>query len=479
MSRDSGVAVDGADGGLVRPLVAFSAPVTLANLLQVGYTLADTYWVGRLGTPAVSALGFSWAIVFAVLGLAAGLNVAGSVLVARYAGADDPDRVDRVAGQTIGFVAAVSLVIAVGGFVATPTLLGLVGASPGTKSFRLAASYTRIAFLGTPFVFGLYVYQGLLRGWGDSQTPLYVVGGSVLLNVLADPVLILGFRDNVVFDGLGLVALERSLFALTGFAGLGVEGAAIATVVSRGMGAAVGLGLLLSGRVGVSPSLSQFYPRVAIMRRLVRLGVPASLEQTTGALGVAAITALAATTGQEAVAAYSIGNRVVALALLPAVGVAAGTQTFVGQVLGADRPDRADRVVTTASALLVGYLAVVSAVTITFAEPIASTLITGDAAVAVVDLSGEYLRIVGLTLAFVGVFRTLKGAVRGAGSTTMAMAAAVGLEFFLRVPAAYLLVAWRGEPSGVWLGIAVSNVLACLLAIGWIRRRTWTDGADR
>jgi len=476
MSRDSSYAVDAVDGGVLKPLLALSGPIALANLLQVGYTLTDTFWVGRLGGPAVSALGFSWAIVFAVLSLAGGFNVAGSVLVARHRGADDPARVDRVAGQTVAFVGGVALLIAAAGYLATPTLLALVGATPGSEVYRMATAYTRVGFLGTPFVFGLYVYQGLLRGWGDSRTPLYVVGGSVVLNVLVDPFFVLGFRNNVLLGALGLSAVERSLYAVTGFGGLGVEGAAVATVVSRGLGAAVAVGLLLSGRVGVNPSPSAFVPRRAVVVRLVRLGVPASVEQATHAVGVAVLTALVATAGDPAVAAYSIGNRVLALLLLPTVAVAAGTQTMVGQRLGAERSDRVTRVVGTAAGALGGYLVIASAVTILLAEPIVSVLVTGDGSAAVVAHGAAYLRIVGVTFAFVGVFRVLKGAFRGGGATTAAMVASVASLVLLRVPAAYALVHWFGAAAGgVWYGIAFSNVAICLLAAAWFRRGTWAD----
>lgn len=475
MSRESKYAIDATDGSVLKQLISLSVPIALANLLQVGYNLADTFWVGRLGQPAVSALGFSWAIVFLVVSLAGGFNVAGSVLVAQYTGAGDHDRADHIAGQSIAFIGVLSLLFAVGGYVTTPTLLTLVGAAPETEAYRLAVTYTRIGFLGTPFVFGLYVYQGLLRGWGDSRTPMYIVAGSVVLNVLIDPFFVLGFRNNLIFEVFGLGSLERELYAATGFAGFGVEGAAIATVLARGLGAVAGIGLLLSGRVGLAPTLADFRPRREVVTKLVRVGVPASVELSTRSLGVAVLTALVAIASQEAVAAYSIGNRILALVFLPAVGLASGMETVVGQNLGAEQRGRVKRVVFTAAMALTAVLVLVSTVTIIFAEAITSLFISGENSAVVVTHGASYLRIVSVTFVFVGVFRVLQGAFRGSGSTTVAMGFSLGTMFVLRIPLAYGFLKWSDTGvKSVWYAIAASNIVVCLFAVGWFQRETWT-----
>ena len=128
--RDRSVNVT--DGALLKPLVVLSVPIVLTNLLQVGYNLADTFWVGRLGQPAVSALSFSWAIVFLVISLSLGFSIAGTVLVAQNKGAGNTGRVCHVAGQTIPLVVAVSMLFSVFWYLVALTLLLLVGAVPGT-----------------------------------------------------------------------------------------------------------------------------------------------------------------------------------------------------------------------------------------------------------------------------------------------------------------------------------------------------------
>ena len=147
------------DGELLKPLVVLSLPIVLSQMLQVGYNLADTFWVGRLGQEAVSALSYSWPLVFLMISVAGGFTVAGTVLVAQNKGAGNDDRVNYAAGQTIAFVVVVAAVFSVLGYVFTPSLVSLVGATPGTVEYALSVEYTRTIFLGVVFMFGFFIFQ--------------------------------------------------------------------------------------------------------------------------------------------------------------------------------------------------------------------------------------------------------------------------------------------------------------------------------
>ncbi|MCQ4332513.1 MATE family efflux transporter [Natronomonas sp. F2-12] len=468
-------AVNVTDGALIRPLIVLSIPIVLTNLLQVGYNLADTFWVGRLGQPAVAALSFSWAIVFLIISLSLGFSVAGTVLVAQNKGAGRLERVSHVAGQTVSVVVGVSVLFSIVGFALAPTLLELVGATPGSKAYRLALEYTRTMFVGIPFVFGFFVFQSLLQGWGDTRTPLYLMTFGVALNVLLDPFFILGFQDNVVFAWTGLAGVETTLYGLTGFEGFGVQGAAFATILSRGIGAVIGIWLLLSGSVGIELSLSDFRPRFGTVRDLFRIGAPASIEISTSALSVTILTALVAIAGSDAVAAYGIGSRITSIVVLPALGVARGVETVVGQNLGAGYVDRARRGVIAAVGLIAGALSLFSVGIYLLADPIIGVFIDGTGAAIVTDIGGGYLRIVGSSYVFLGVFYVFQGGYRGSGNTRMAMVFAfVGFIVFRSVFAYALAVPGGLEATGIWYGEAIANLLMALLVGGYFLRGTWT-----
>lgn len=469
--------VDLVGGALLKPLLVLSLPIVLSNLLQVGYNLADTFWVGRLGENAVTALGFAWPLVFLMISVGGGFSVAGSVLVAQHKGAGNEEETDHVAGQTLAFTVIVAAVFSAVGFVLAPTLLPLVGTVPGSEVHRLAVEYTRTVFLGVPFVFGFFIFQSLLRGWGDTRTPLYLMAFGVALNVLLDPILILGFRDNVLFEALGFSGLQSSLYAATGFAGFGVQGAAIATVIARGIGALVGMGLLLSGWVGLTPDLRDLVPDPDTIKQIVRVGAPASVEQSTRALGVTAMTALVALSATGgAVAALSIGSRITSLVFLPAIGLARGTETAVGQNLGADQTNRAERAVYLAAGILILVMGVVSLVVYLNASAIVSVFITGEGAAQVVSVGTEYLQIVAPTFALMAAFRVVSGGFRGSGSTQTAMAFSILSLWAFRIPPAYVLIVVFGfGATGMWWGIAFSNVVTLLVAGAWFLRGTWKE----
>ncbi|ELY60819.1 MATE family efflux transporter [Natronococcus jeotgali] len=468
--------VDVIDGGLVWPLVVLSAPIVLTNLLMVGYNLADTFWVGRLGQAGVSALSFSWAIIFLVISFGIGFNVAGTVLVAQNKGAGNLERIAQVAGQTISVILGLSALVAVVGFVLAPAMLRFVGAEPGTLEYEYALAYTRTEFAGMPFIFAFFVFQSLLQGWGDTRTPLYLMSVSVALNVVIDPFFILGFQDNVAFAWLGLEALEARLFALTGFDGWAVQGAAFATILSRGLAAAVGIWLLLSGRVGIELSTDDFRPERETVRELVAIGAPASVEVSTKAFSVTILTALVALAGPTAVAGYGIGTRVTSMVVLPALGLARGVETVVGQNLGAGQVGRAERGVYVATGLVAGGFLLFSGVVYALADPIVGVFVAGSGSAAVTAVGAEYLRIVSLSYVFLGAFYVVQGAFRGSGSTRTAMGFAIVGFIVLRPLLAYGLAEPLGlGATGVFVGDALTNALIVVLAGAYLLRGTWTE----
>ena len=464
------------EGSLLRPLLALAAPIVFTQLLQVLYNLVDTFWVGRLGQDAVSALSFSWPPVFVLISLGGGLTLAGSVLVAQNKGADKLERVNEVAGQTLAFVTLFSLALGVIGYFMTPTFLRLIGAEPGTNVFTHSVDYMRVIFVGVWFMFGFFVFQSLLRGWGDTKTPMYLMAVSVAVNIVLDPIFIFGFQDNLLFSLLSLEGLEASLLAATDFTGLGVQGAAIATILSRALATIPGVALLFSGYLGLNLSLSDLRIEMETVRKIVSVGYPASIEQSSGALSYTAMTAVVAIIGSTSVAAFGIVNRLTSLVFLPAIGMGMAVETAVGQNLGAEREGRARKSAHLALAMLVTVYLVVSGVAVYFARPIVGAFIQGEGAATVVDIGVEYMWIVAPTFAMMGVFHVIKGAFNGAGSTRAAMIFSMTSVWGMQVIPAYVLVRYFGmQTTGAWLAIALMHVGSALIVAAWFRWGTWTD----
>ncbi|MEF8779624.1 MAG: MATE family efflux transporter [Haloferacaceae archaeon] len=471
-------AVNVTDGDLFRPLLLLSLPIVASQVLQVAYNVADTYWVGRLGSDAVAALSYSWAVVFLMVSIGGGLTVAGTVLIAQHKGAKDFDRSHHVAGQTLSFVTLVALAFGALGWWFTPDMMRLIGAVPGGDAYVFAVEYTRIIFAGVVFMFWFFIYDALSRGWGDTRTPLYLMAISVTLNVVLDPFLILGFQGNPVLSWMGLEAVGETLFAQTGFSGFGVVGAAYATVFSRGFAAFIGLFLLFSGRVGLQPALSDLLLDAETVRRILDIGGPTAIEQGVRAFGITVLTAVVALAGTDAVAAYGIATRLSSILFLPALGLARGTETVVGQNLGASQVARSRRAVGLSVGMIVAVFVAVVAVAYPFAESIAGFFIdeTTPNAGEVIAMSAAFVTIAGPSYVFLGAFQVLLGGFRGAGSTRAAMVLSIQELWVFRIPVAYVLLsAFDMGITGVWYAFVVSYFFSLVTTVVWFSRGTWTS----
>ena len=458
-------------GDIARPLFYLSLPIVVTNLFQTAYNLADTFWLGLYSTKALAAISFGFPMVFLLISLGMGLSVAGSVLVAQHTGAGEEREAEYAASQTMSLSLGAAVVLGLVGYLFVGPFLDLLGASP--EVLPLATGYMQIISLGLVFMFGFFVFIALMRGYGDTVTPMLVMFGSVVLNILIDPFLIFGFTANPLFGMLGARGLEASLFAATGYTGSGIEGAAVATVFSRSLALVVGLAVMFSGRRGVQIRLSQMRPDLGFARRLLRIGVPATIEGTGRALSVNLMLFVVGLFPTTVVAAYGIGVRVFSVIFLPAIAVGRGVETMTGQNIGAEKPDRAARAARFAAVVMFAILSAAGVVAFVAAEPIIGIFTTDR---EVIEVGAAFLHYVAPTFGFIGIMRSYTGSFRGAGRTLTAAAISVFMLGVVRLPLAAFAVTYFPVTlgsSGIWLAFAVSNVVGAFTAYAWYQRSNW------
>ncbi|MFC7018665.1 MATE family efflux transporter [Halomicroarcula sp. GCM10025743] len=462
--------LDLTSGDIGRPLLFLSLPIVVTNLLQVAYNLADTFWLGQYSTTALAAISFAFPMIFLLISLGMGLSVAGSVLVAQHTGADEHRQAEYAASQTVTFALVASVLLGVAGYFFVGDFLALLGASdqvlPG------ATGYLQVVSLGLTAMFGFFVFISLMRGAGDTVTPMLVMLGTVILNIVLDPFLIFGWGP---------------------FPELGVVGAAIATIFSRGLALAVGVTIMLRGNHGVRIRPRDMVPDREYLGKLLRLGVPASLEGTGRALSVNAMLFIVGTFSVTVVAAFGVGIRVFSLVFMPAIAMDRGVETMTGQNLGAGRPDRAATANHFAAKVSFALLTALGLVTI-FAAPTVVSVFSDDP--EVVRIGADFLQWVAPTFGFIGIVRAYSGGFRGAGKTLTAAALAVLMLGIIRLPVAWVasrpvaVPAWLGpavaelfasslSEQGIWLAFGVSNVLSAGIAAAWFLRGTWRDADPR
>ena len=434
-------------------------PIVVTELLQVAYNVADTLWLGRLSADAVAAISLAFPLIFLLLSVGGGFTVAGSTLVAQYTGADSERSAGKVAGQTLAFVTLLAVVLGIAGHFSADAMLALLPsqADTATQVIPLAADYMEVFFLGVPFLFGFFVFSALMRGYGNTRTPMRIMAISVGLNVVLDPILIFGWFGAPV---------------------LGIEGAALATILSRGVATVLGVYVLYATVIGPTVSLQQFVPDLSYVREIVRVGTPAALEQSTAALAFIFLTAIVVQFAPPVVAAYGLGNRLVSLVFLPAMGLGRATNTMVGQNLGAGKADRAEAAVWLAVKAGAGVMFVVAVVAALVPEPIVAVFMaTGtEQAAQTIAYGSEYLRIRAIEFTFIGVLQVILGAYRGAGNTKTALGFSLLSLWVGRViPVYYLTFELGWGPTGIWWGMALGNMFGSILAVAWFTRGTWKD----
>jgi putative MATE family efflux protein len=434
---------------LIKSLITLSIPIIIANVLQTLYSLIDTFWVGRLGAAAVAAVSLSLPVLFLVLALGLGMAVAGTILVAQYKGKKDQKKVDLVSGQTFLMMAVSAAVLSVIGWFAAKPILVLLGAAPDV--LPEAVSYLRIMFVGMFLLFVYFVFQALMRGVGDVITPMIIVAVTVVMNAILDPIFILGWGPIPSY---------------------GVSGAAIVTIITQGLAAAVGISLLLNGRYDIHLKLSDFKPDFPLLKKMIRLGLPMSIESVFRALAMFFLFYLIARFGTNTIAAFGVGVRILSFVLIPAAGLEMATTTIVGQSIGAKKIDRAEAITWKSSGFGFLLMAAISVLTFLFAEPVSAFFIPGEA--EVIRQSTEFLRILSFGFSFITVQHVLIGTIKGAGETFPAMVLNLFTKTFLLIPVAWFLAMKTGlGEAGIWWTYPVTYLIATILALFWFLRGSW------
>lgn len=437
------------EGSIARALISLAVPIVLTNLLHTAYQLTDTFWVGRLGAEAVAAVSLSFPIIFLMISLGAGFSIAGTILVAQYTGKGDMKQVENVATHTVLLMMIVSAIISIIGYYLAGPIITLMGAAPEVLPDAIA--YLQISFIGMIFLFTFFVFQSLMRGVGETRTPMLIVLLTVLINLVVDPLLIFGYGPVPAF---------------------GVTGAAYATIASQGIATIIGLYILFKGRFPVRLNLKSFKFEPALIKKMFFLGLPASIEQSMKALGLTIMSFLVATFGTLIVATYGIGIRILSFVIIPAFGLAMATSTLVGQNIGAGKVERAEEAGKIAIKIAFLSLLILGIIFFIFAHSIVAIFIPNDP--AVIETATVFVRFLTAAFAFMGVQFTLNGVFQGSGNTTTSMIFSVVSLWVFEFPLSYILSKHTtlGE-TGLWLAFPIATLVSATVSYIYFRSGRW------
>lgn len=416
-------------------------PAVASNVLMTVFASVDAFWVGtRIGARGLAAVSTAIFWIWMVISLAEMVSVGLTAVAARRYGERRSGEAARVVGEAVVFAIALGAVVGLVGALHVDRLFAIMRTPPEVTA--LGRDYLRIYFFGAPLIFGYFAVDASFRAAGDTRTPFLLLLVSTACTLVLDPVLILG---------------------VSGAPRLGIAGAAIALLLTRG-GAFVA-GFVLLTRRGMLRVRRVTWSTVA---SVARVGLPTALTGIMFSLIYVALTRTTTQFGTPALAALGLGHRVESWLYTIGVGFGAAAAAIVGQNLGAGHTERAER----AGWVTLGYAtgpALIAAVAAVFIPAQLAGLFTNDP--AVIDVASHYLRIGAIANLTVCAEIVIEGALGGAGHTVPPMLTSTALTL-LRIPMAWW-AADRWGVDGIWWTISLTAAARGIAMIALWRAGGW------
>ncbi|HAP44337.1 MAG: hypothetical protein A2087_11240 [Spirochaetes bacterium GWD1_61_31] len=429
-------------------LLKLAVPIMAGNFVHTLYNMADTWFLGKLSREALAAPSIAFNIIMLLTVFGGAFASAGTTLMAQAKGKGDSDKINFYLGQMASLLLITAGSLTVIGLLLAKPLLALLQVPAEVYEYTLV--YMRIMMLEIPLMFVAFILGGALQATGNSFTPFKIQLVTVTLNIILDPLLIFG---------LGPIPA------------LGVAGAAWATVFSRAVSAVIAVRLLLSGRYGIRLQARHMRLRRDSVLLLAKIGLPSSFGHAISTLGFTVMQGAINSFGTAVIAAAGVGNRIIGLFNMPAMGFSQATATLVGQSLGARNIPKARLVVKQSLLTILIFITIAMVLTFFFGASLVRFFV--DDAETIQHGVAQF-RIVSLSVIFFALFNVLNGAFQGGGDTVPVMANNIIRLWGLRVPLIYLLcfgLAWG--PVGIWWSMFWSNLVVTAIAYYLYRTGRW------
>lgn len=452
-------------GSIGLAIFLLAVPMILEMLMESVFAIVDIYFVGHLGANSVAIVGLTESVMALIYAVAIGLSVGATATVARRYGEKDLEGAAKSAAHAIMLGVIVSLIMSVLGIVFAPQIFVLLGAE--TVIIAEGTTFMRIMLGGNAVVVFLFLLNAIFRGAGDAAIAMRVLFLANLLNIILAPCFIYG-PDIFMFLGINA---PQWLIDNWIFPHLGVTGAAVGTTIGRGVGVLFAAYWLFRPGGRITIRTDHWKIDKELLFGLLKISAPAVLQFTVATASWSALVRVIAGFGSEAIAGYVIGLRVIVFALLPAVGLSNAAATLVGQNLGAEKPERAEKSVWLASFINAGFLGLVGIVFFIFSDAVVG-FFTNEPQVVVYGTN--CLRIVAYGFVFYGLGMVLESAFNGAGDTWTPTYLNLFIFWLFEIPLAYLLAYHFGfGPDGVFWAITIAFSLLAVVSAILFKRGKW------
>lgn len=433
---------------LKRAIFLLAVPMILELIMESTFAVVDIYFVGKLGASAVATVGLTETYLYLLYSLAMGLAMAVTAIIARRIGEKNKEDAGVAAVQSIFLGLLCSIPFAIAGIFFAKDLLTLMGAD--AWSIEHGYRYTQWMLGGNFVIVLLFVINAIFRGAGDAAIAMRVLWIANGINIVLDPLLIFGWGP---------------------IPALGIEGAAIATTLGRGVGVLIQVWTLFKGGKHIQVSFSQLYWDAKIILNIVRTSLGGVGQMIVAMTSWIFLMRILADVGSEAVAGSTIALRIMMFTLMPAWGLSNAAATLVGQNLGAGNPERAESSVWKIGFYNMIFLVLVSVVYFIFNDSL-MRIFTDDA--RVIAIGAEWLQILSYSYFVYGWWMVSGQAFNGAGDTKTPTKINLVFFWFIQIPLSYFLAIILGwQHSGVFWGVFISETSVGLFTLWLFSRGGW------
>lgn len=417
------------EGNIIKILKQMTIPMIFGMLGMVVFSLADTYYVGKLGTLPMAAITFTFPVVLVINSINQGLGIGASAVISRAVGENDNKKLKRLATDSLSLGLLFSFIAVIIGELTIVPLFTALGADESIMP--IIVEYMTIWYAGAPFIVIPMIGNNAIRALGDTKTPSIVMMVSAITNIILDPILIFGFGP---------------------FPELGVTGAALATVLTRGITFCFAIYVLAFREKVIIFEKVRIKEIFDSWKTILFIGVPNAIAKMIIPFGAGIITGIVATFGNEAVAGFGIATRVEFLALSVVMALSSVIPVFVGQNFGARKLERVKEGVRVSEKFSILFGLLVYVLLFLLARPIAH-LFTHDKLVS--DIVVLYLRVVPLGYTFQGVLQILNGALNSLQQPVKASLLNLAQMLLVYIPLAVLLSKYFGL-IGIFSSLVIS-----------------------
>jgi putative MATE family efflux protein len=431
---------------LRRRVLGMAWPIIGENLLETLLGIVDTWLVAGLGAAAIAGVGTGQQMMFLVLATLSAVSIGTSILVAQSVGARDTRRASHLARQALVWSAVFSIPLAIGGVTLAPVLVAGFGLAP--EVVPIATGYFRVTMGTVVVVVALVIGGGVMRGAGDPRTPMRVTAVANVVNA--------ALAYSLVYGQFGLPRL-------------GAVGSAWATFLARALALALLLRALHQGRNGVCiAGAADWTPRWATARSVLKLGVPAALEQILISTAFLFLTTQVARLGTETLAAQRISMSALSFSFMPGIGFSIAATTLVGQCVGARRPWEGAGVARVAATWAVVWMGAIGVLVFAFAEPLMRAFTTDS---AVIRIGAAGLRVVALTQPAWAIGMVHSGGVRGTGDTRFPLVVSATGVWTAVLLATLFIAMTHGGLAAVWSAFMCTSPVTAVVLVRRFRHR--------